>query len=215
MKLLLQRNIEKLGNIGDIVEVAPGYGRNYLLPKGLAVEVTADNLNRFEGMRRRLIALEQETKEKFQVLAKEIEKTSCTVVTNASEEGHLYGSVTARDIAAQFAAEEIKVEPKSIVLAEPIKELGIYMVSIRLHPEVECEAKVWVVKGDETQVGSMDFLNEDDETSDDFDTEEDKSSDGPVDASQDEESQGEDDGNVSEEYVETEEDSADDGGPED
>ena len=163
MTLLLQRNIEKLGNIGDIVEVAAGYGRNYLLPQGLAVEVTADNVNRFEGMRRRLIALEQETKEKFEVLAKEIEKASCTVVTNASEEGHLYGSVSARDIAAQFAAEDIAVEPKSILLAEPIKELGIYMVRVRLHPDVECEAKVWVVKGDESQVGSMDFLNEDDE----------------------------------------------------
>ena len=163
MKLLLQRNIEKLGNIGDIVEVAAGYGRNYLLPQGFAVEVTADNVNRFEGMRRRLIALEQETKEKFEVLAKEIEKASCTVVTNASEEGHLYGSVSARDISAQFAAEDIEIEPKSILLAEPIKELGIYMVRIRLHPDVECEAKVWVVKGDESQVGSMDFLKEDEE----------------------------------------------------
>ena len=165
MKLLLQRNIEKLGNIGDIVHVPPGYGRNYLLPKGLAVEVTADNINHFEGMKRRLIAIEQETKEKFELLAKEIEGASCTVVTNASEEGHLYGSVTARDIAAQFVAEDIKIEPKSIVLPEPIKELGIYMVNIRLHPEVECEAKVWVVKGDESQVGSMDFLEEESETS--------------------------------------------------
>ena len=167
MKLLLQRNIEKLGNIGDIVEVAAGYGRNYLLPQGFAVEVTADNVNRFEGMRRRLIALEQETKEKFEVLAKEIEKASCTVVTNASEEGHLYGSVSARDISAQFAAEDIEIEPKSILLAEPIKELGIYMVRIRLHPDVECEAKVWVVKGDESQVGSMDFLKEDEEAGSD------------------------------------------------
>ena len=165
MKLLLQRNIEKLGNIGDIVDVPPGYGRNYLLPQGLAVEVTADNLNRFDGMKRRLIAIEQETKEKFELLAKEIEGASCTVVTNASEEGHLYGSVTARDIAAQFVAEDIQVEPKAIVLPEPIKELGIYMVNIRLHPEVECEAKVWVVKGDESQVGSMDFLDEDNEES--------------------------------------------------
>ena len=172
MKLLLQRNIEKLGSIGDIVEVPPGYGRNYLLPKGLAVEVTADNINRFEGMKRRLIAIEQETKEKFELLAKEIEGASCTVVTNASEEGHLYGSVTARDIAAQFVAEDIQVEPKSIVLPEPIKELGIYMVNIRLHPEVECEAKVWVVKGDESQVGSMDFLDEENEApSDDGDEE--------------------------------------------
>ena len=216
MKLLLQRNIEKLGNIGDIVEVAPGYGRNYLLPKGLAVEVTADNINRFEGMRRRLIALEQETKEKFEVQAKEIEKASCTVVTNASEEGHLYGSVTARDIAALFSAEEIEVEPKSIILPEPIKELGIYMVNIRLHPEVECEAKVWVVKGDESQVGSMDFLNEDDEGSGEPDTEEAESPDEPADdGGEDDESQGEDEGDVSEEYVETEEVSADDSGSED
>ena len=215
MKLLLQRNIEKLGNIGDIVEVAPGYGRNYLLPKGLAVEVTADNINRFEGMRRRLIALEQETKEKFEVLAKEIEKASCTVVTNASEEGHLYGSVTARDIAAQFSAEEIEVEPKSIILPEPIKELGIYMVNIRLHPEVECEAKVWVVKGDESQVGSMAFLDEDDGDSGEPGTEEAEPSDGAVDGGEDDEPQGEDEGNVSEEYVETEEGSADDSGPED
>ncbi len=169
MKLLLQRNIEKLGNIGDIVDVPPGYGRNYLLPKGLAVEVTADNINRFEGMKRRLIAIEQETKEKFELLAKEIEGASCTVVTNASEEGHLYGSVTARDIATQFVAEDIEVEPKAIVLPEPIKELGIYMVTIKLHPEVECEAKVWVVKGDESQVGSMDFLEEDDEEASDAD----------------------------------------------
>ena len=216
MKLLLQRNIEKLGNIGDIVEVAPGYGRNYLLPKGLAVEVTADNLNRFEGMRRRLIALEQETKEKFEVLAKEIEKASCTVVTNASEEGHLYGSVTARDIAAQFSAEEIEVEPKSIILPEPIKELGIYMVNIRLHPEVECEAKVWVVKGDESQVGSMAFLDEDDGDSGEPGTEEAESPDEPADdGGEDDESQGEDEGDVSEEYVETEEVCADDSGPED
>ena len=177
MKLLLQRNIEKLGTIGDIVDVPPGYGRNYLLPKGLAVEVTADNINRFEGMKRRLIAIEQETKEKFELLAKEIEGASCTVVTNASEEGHLYGSVTARDIAAQFVAEDIKIEPKAIVLPEPIKELGIYMVNIRLHPEVECEAKVWVVKGDESQVGSMDFLDEDNEQSPEDDDEGDDSAD--------------------------------------
>jgi len=177
MKLLLQRNIEKLGTIGDIVDVPPGYGRNYLLPKGLAVEVTADNINRFAGMKRRLIAIEQETKEKFELLAKEIEGASCTVVTNASEEGHLYGSVTARDIAAQFVAEDIKIEPKAIVLPEPIKELGIYMVNIRLHPEVECEAKVWVVKGDESQVGSMDFLDEDNEQSPEDDDEGDDSAD--------------------------------------
>jgi large subunit ribosomal protein L9 len=149
MKLLLQRNVDKLGKIGDIVKVADGYGRNYLLPYGLAVELTKDNLNRFESVKRKLIALEQETKEKFQLLAKELEKASCTIIANSSEEGHLYGSVTARDIARQLSTDGLEVDPKCIVLDEPIKELGIYKVLIRLHPEVECEAKVWVVKGDD------------------------------------------------------------------
>lgn len=151
MKLLLQRNIDKLGKIGDVVTVADGYGRNYLLPQGFAVELTPDNIHRFETMKRRLIAVEQETKEKFQVLAKELEKASCTIIANSTEEGHLYGSVTARDIAMQLASENLDVDPKCILLEEPIKELGIYKVKIRLHPDVECEAKVWVVKGDESR----------------------------------------------------------------
>lgn len=152
MKLLLQRNVDKLGTIGDIVKVADGYGRNYLLPYGLAVELTKDNLNRFESVKRKLIALEQETKEKFQLLAKELEKASCTIIANSSEEGHLYGSVAARDIARQLSSDGLEVDPKCILLDEPIKELGIYKVRIRLHPEVECEAKVWVVKGDDVGV---------------------------------------------------------------
>ena len=153
MKILLQRNIEKVGNIGDIVDVAPGYGRNYLLPQGLAVEVTKDNLNRFEGMKRRLLAIERETKGKFQALAKELEKASCTIIANASEEGRLYGSVMARDVAQQYANDGLQIDPKWVLLDDPIKELGIYKVRIRLHPDVECMAKVWVVKGDESQAG--------------------------------------------------------------
>jgi len=153
MKLLLQRNVEKLGTIGDIVNVARGYGRNYLLPKGLAVEVTKDNLHRFESMKRRLIAEEQETKEKFKLLAGELGKTSCTIIANSSEEGHLYGSVSARDIAKQLTSDGVEVDTKSVLLEAPIKELGIYKVKIQLHPEVACEAKVWVVKGDDSAEG--------------------------------------------------------------
>ncbi len=150
MKLLLQRNVDKLGRIGEIVNVNRGYGRNYLLPQGLAVELTPDNINRFETMKRRLIALEQENKDKQIVVAKELEKASCTIIANSSEEGHLYGSVSARDIAAQLAADGFQVEQKCIQLDQPIKELGIYMVKMRLHPEVECQLKVWVVKGGES-----------------------------------------------------------------
>jgi len=154
MKVLLQRNIEKLGKIGEEVDVAPGYGRNYLLPQGLAVELTNENRNRFESIKRKLIAQEQETKEKFELLAKELEEASCTIIANSSEEGHLYGSVGPRDIANQYANDGLPVEAKNVLLDEPLKELGIYKVRIRLHPEVECEAKVWVVKGDEGHGGS-------------------------------------------------------------
>jgi len=149
MKLLLQRNVDKLGRIGEVVDVARGYGRNYLLPQGLAVELTPDNINRFETMKRRLIQLELENKDKQIVLSKEIEKASCTIIANSSEEGHLYGSVTVKDIAQQLAAEGFQVDQKCILLEQPIKELGIYMVKVRLHPEVECQMKVWVVKGDD------------------------------------------------------------------
>lgn len=148
MRLLLQKNIEHLGTIGEIVDVANGYARNYLVPQGLAAELTKDNLHRFESMKRRLIAEEEENKTKQQVVAKEIEKAACTIIANATEEGHLYGSVTARDVAAQLASENLAIDPKCILLEEPIKELGIYKVKVRLHAEVETSIKVWVVKGD-------------------------------------------------------------------
>jgi large subunit ribosomal protein L9 len=174
MKILLQRNVDKLGKIGDIVDVAPGYGRNYLLPQGVAVDVTKDNLHRFESMKRRLLALEKETKEKFEVLGTELEKASCTIIANASEEGRLYGSVTARDVAQQYASDGLEIDPKCILLEEPIRELGIYKVRIRLHSEVECEAKVWVVKGDDNQTvaGRRAASTGDDESFDEDDSEE-------------------------------------------
>ena len=153
MKLLLQRNVSNLGKLGEIVNVSDGYGRNFLLPEGLAVEVTKDNLHRFEVMKRRLIAQEQETIQKFQLLAKELQKVSCTIIANSTEEGHLYGSVAARDITTNLATEGLEIDPKCVIIEEPIKKLGIYKVMIRLHPEVECEAKVWVVKGDDGEEG--------------------------------------------------------------
>ena len=162
MKLLLQKNVLGLGKLGEIVNVADGYGRNFLLPEGMAVEVTKDNLHRFEVMKRRLIAAEQETIEKFQLLAKELEKASCTIIANSTEEGHLYGSVSARDVAQNLASEGLEIDPRCVLLEEPIKKLGIYKVVVRLHPDVECEAKVWVVKGDDSEGGQRKVAVSDD-----------------------------------------------------
>ena len=149
MRLLLKRNIPSLGTLGQIVEVARGYARNYLIPQGLAMEVSHANLQWFEAQKRRLIQQEEETKEKLRLIANEIEGTSCTVIARATEDGHLFGSVTQKDLAAHLSQEGFEVDAKSILLDKPIKELGIYKVTIELHPEVTSEVKVWVVKGDD------------------------------------------------------------------
>ncbi|MFN0057267.1 MAG: 50S ribosomal protein L9 [Planctomycetota bacterium] len=152
MKLLLKKNVGNLGNLGEIVSVKSGYARNYLIPQGCAIEVTKGNLQWFEAQKRRLIQLEEETKEKLRLIAQELDGASCTIIARATEEGHLFGSVTPRDIAAHFAQEKIDIDPKTILLEKPIKELGIYKVAVRLHPEVTAEVKVWVVKGDDNKL---------------------------------------------------------------
>lgn len=153
MKLLLKKNVPSLGSLGQIVDVKSGFARNYLVPHGLAIEVNHANLQWFEAQKRRLIQQEEESKDKLRLLAAELEGASCTIIARATEEGHLFGSVTARDIAAHFAQEGIEVDPKTIILEKPIKELGIYKVQIQFHPEVSTEAKVWVVKGDDEGTG--------------------------------------------------------------
>jgi len=150
MKLLLKKNIPDLGALGEIVEVKPGYARNYLIPQGFGMEVTNANLQWFEAQKRRLIAQEEESKEKLRLLASELEGASCTIIARATEEGHLFGSVTPKVIAEHLASDGFQVETKSIALEAPIKELGIYPIDIVLHAEVSAQIKVWVVKGDES-----------------------------------------------------------------
>lgn len=149
MKLLLKKNVQNLGGLGQIVNVTAGYARNYLIPKGFGIEVTKGNLQWFEAQKRRLIQQEEETKEKLRLVAKELEGASCTIIARATEEGHLFGSVTPRDIAAHFEQDGITIDPKTILLDKPIKDLGIYTVPVQLHTEVHAEVKVWVVKGDD------------------------------------------------------------------
>ncbi len=160
MQLLLKRNVTNLGSLGQIVEVAPGYARNYLIPQGFAIEVSKGNLQWFEAQKRRLIQQEEESKAKLRLIADEIDGQSCTIIARATEEGHLFGSVTPRDIAQHFDQEGVEIDPKTIVLEKPIKELGIYKVPIELHPEVTCEIKVWVVKGDDSALPVEEVVEE-------------------------------------------------------
>ena len=151
MQVILLKSIERLGAVGDIVEVADGYARNWLLPQKYGMEATPENIRQVQDRKRKILAQEAETLQKLQALAAEIAKQSVTIMARATEEAHLFGSVGPREIAAAFAQENIEIDPKTVLLDEPIKELGCYNVKIRLHPEVEVTSKVWVVPADKRE----------------------------------------------------------------
>jgi large subunit ribosomal protein L9 len=146
MEVILRQAIENLGNPGDVVTVKPGYARNFLLPRGLAYEATPGNLKRIANERQRLEAAENNRREVARELAKRIEEVSLTFSARVGEEGKLFGSITATDIAHQLEAQGVQVEKRQIDLHDPIKTLGVFRVPIRLHADVRPEVKVWVIK---------------------------------------------------------------------
>lgn len=146
MQIVLKEDIDKLGRRGDVVKVAEGYARNYLLPLGKALPATPGNLKSIEREKRRYVQVKMKEKEENESLARRIQALSLTLVRKVGESDVLYGSVTSSDIAEALAKEGVVVDRRRIQLAEPIKSLGIYTVPIRLHPEVTADAKVWVVK---------------------------------------------------------------------
>lgn len=145
MKLLLTEDVKHLGLAGDVVSVANGYGRNYLLPRHLAVEVTPASLKQIEAIKKMHQAKELERVKEFQSLAQRINALDITIKERVSSAEALYGSVTAKQLHDKLAEEGIGVEVEMIKLEEPIKTLGCHRVPVRLHPEVEAELKVWVV----------------------------------------------------------------------
>jgi large subunit ribosomal protein L9 len=147
MHVILRQTVEKLGHPGDIVKVSAGYARNYLLPRGIAVEATPGNRKRIEHQRARLEAAEGERRLSAQELAGKLEQVSLTFSARVGEEGKLFGSVTASDIVHQLEQQGFTmIEKRHIDLHEPIKALGVYRVPVRLHAEVKPEIKVWVIK---------------------------------------------------------------------
>ena len=146
MEVILRQAVDNLGHTGDIVKVSPGYARNFLLPRGLAYEATTGNKKRLEQERNRLEAAESERKGKASELATKIEQASLTFSARVGEEGKLFGSVGAADIAAELEKQGLHVEKRQIDLHEPIKALGVYRVPIRLHADVKPEVRVWVIK---------------------------------------------------------------------
>ena len=146
MKLILRKAVENLGDPGDVVDVAPGYGRNYLLPQGLAFEATEENRRRLQAEKKRLLEAEEKRKATLQETANQLQTSSYTISMQASEEGHLFGSVTASIVAEALEKEGLAVEAKMVLLDAPIKELGIYEIQIRLHSDIQVPTKIWIVK---------------------------------------------------------------------
>jgi large subunit ribosomal protein L9 len=145
VEVILKVDVKDIGQAGDLVHVRSGHARNYLIPQGLALLATASARKRYEEQQSRLARNAVQARSDAEGLATELEGISLTFTAKAGEEGRLYGSVTTADIAEALAKEGHEVDRRIIQLEEPIKDLGVYAVPIRLHAEVEPEVKVWVV----------------------------------------------------------------------
>jgi large subunit ribosomal protein L9 len=146
MQLVLTEDVPNLGKQGDLVEVKPGYGRNYLLPYGLATVPTEHNLRLLERYKERMQAAREAKVADLRVLAEQIQRVTVTIEANANEEGHLYGSVGAPEIARALKAQNLNVEPEMVRLEGPIRECALYGVKLNLGHEIESEVKVLVVR---------------------------------------------------------------------
>jgi len=149
MEVVLLERIEKLGQMGDVVQVKDGYARNFLLPRGKALRANKDNLSRFEADRAQLEARNLELKKEAEAFNEKLEGYSIIVIRQAGETGQLYGSVSPRDIAEGLTEGGFSVARGQIVLAAPIKTLGLYDVAVKLHPEVTSTVVVNVARTEE------------------------------------------------------------------
>jgi large subunit ribosomal protein L9 len=148
MQVILRERLDNLGNAGEVVDVKPGYARNYLIPQGLAYEATSANVRRIESERTRQAQKDTATLNEARERAKTIEGISLTFHARAGQEGKLFGSITSADIAEKLAEQGVQIDRRSIELEEPIKALGVTSVPVRLHPQVHPEIKVWVIQED-------------------------------------------------------------------
>ncbi len=144
-EVLLIQSVEHLGHQGEVVEVKPGYAQNYLIPQGLATVASDHHKRMVEKHKAKLLELERQRTAKLRMQATELSKQSVTIEANATEEGHLYGSVGAPEIVAALKKNGVSLRSDQIKLEGALKELGLYTVKVRLSTEVEAELKVWVV----------------------------------------------------------------------
>ncbi len=149
MDVILLERIEKLGQMGDVVRVKPGYARNYLLPQKKALRATKDNLESFETRRGQLEAENLKDRDEAAAIAKKMEGLTVVLIRQAGESGQLYGSVTARDIAAAVTEKGFSVDRSQVQREQPIKELGLHAARVALHPEVSVTVTANVAQSEE------------------------------------------------------------------
>ena len=145
MKVILKQNVESLGNAGDLVKVADGYARNFLVPKGLAAEANSRNLKVFEHEKQRILQQAEKIQKQAEETAVRLSAVTCTITRRVGEQEKLFGSVGAKDIEEALVAQGIEIDKKSVLLDEPIKALGEFPVRIKLSAGVTGEIKVVVV----------------------------------------------------------------------
>jgi large subunit ribosomal protein L9 len=144
VKLLLKESIKHVGKVGDIVDVSPGYARNYLLPKDLAVEPTPNNVKKIEARRKEIERIEAERLAAQAALIKKLGGVEVTLERRANEQGHLYGAVSATDIAKSLQAQGYEVEPDDVLLPGKLDQINNYTVKVKFADELETDLKVWV-----------------------------------------------------------------------
>lgn len=146
MKVILRKDYESLGKIGDVVEVKPGFARNFLIPRNIAYAALKGNLKALEEEKKIHAKREQKELSKSEKLAIELEKVSVTIPVQVGEEDKIFGTVTTQMIADSLAEKGFEIDKRRIEIEEPIKSLGIYGANIKLHPKVSAKIKVWVVR---------------------------------------------------------------------
>lgn len=149
MQVILLERVAKLGQMGDVVDVKPGFARNYLLLQGKALSASKANIEAFEAQKAQLEARNLETKKEAEALGERLGGQTFIVIRQASDSGSLYGSVTTRDVADKAGEEGFDIDRKQIIIEQPIKELGLHEVNVTLHPEVEVVVTLNVARSPE------------------------------------------------------------------
>jgi len=146
MKVILLANVEKLGKAGEVKEVKNGFGRNYLIPRKLAITASAKSLSQLDHHRKSITAQETRRHKDAETVKQSIERLSITIPCKVGEEDKLFGSVTAMDIAQALKEKQIEIDKRQIRLEEPLRTLGVYTIPIHLSKDVEARLKLWLVK---------------------------------------------------------------------